>query len=73
VKSTPAGIDCSSAGPCQASYSDGTSVTLTATPGASSQFDGWSGEGCPASGSTTCTLPMTQARSVTARFSSTGL
>ncbi len=70
VTSAPAGIDCTT-GTCEASYSGGTSVTLTATPGANSRFDGWGGEGC--SGTDPCTVSMSQARSVTASFSSTGL
>jgi hypothetical protein len=71
VTSSPAGIGCNrSNSPCQASYTYGTSVTLTATPDAGSAFDGWSGEGC--SGTGQCTVPITQARSVTAHFSRTG-
>ena len=63
VTSVPAGVSCS--GPCKASpvYNAGTSVTLTASS-AAPQFH-WGGD-CSASGtSTTCTLAMTQARTVT--------
>jgi uncharacterized repeat protein (TIGR02543 family) len=69
VKSSPAGIDCTggSSG-CQASYTDGTAVTLTATPDANSDFTGWTGDGCSGA-QPTCTVAMSQARSVTASFS----
>ena len=63
---------CSADPPCTATcspiYYYGTSVTLTATPSADSPlstFTGWS-NGCTGTG--TCTLSMTQARSVTATF-----
>jgi hypothetical protein len=64
VSSNPAGIDCGL--DCSESYGSGTSVTLTAAPAAGSTFVGWSGAGC--SGVGTCTVSMTQARSVTATF-----
>ena len=41
VTSSPAGINCGS--DCSESYNSGTSITLTATPDASSTFTGWSG------------------------------
>ncbi len=64
VTSSPAAIDC---GPsCSASFADGTSVTLTASPASGSTFAGWSGDGC--SGTSSCTVTMSQARSVTATF-----
>ena len=64
VSSDPAGIDC---GPtCSAAFTDGTVVTLTATPDANSNFNGWSGAGC--SGYGTCAVTMDQARSVMAAF-----
>jgi Divergent InlB B-repeat domain len=67
VTSAPSGIDCmGGTSGCNATYSDGTSVTLTAVPDAGSTFDGWTGEGC--SGTSTCVVPMSQARSVTASF-----
>ena len=53
---------------CSSQYDSGTDVTLTAAPGANSQFMGWSGA-CSASGtSTTCKVTMSQAQSVTAQF-----
>jgi hypothetical protein len=47
-------------------FATGTSVALTATPGAGSVFAGWSGV---CSGSASCTVVLDQARAVTARFS----
>ncbi|MEK6276237.1 MAG: hypothetical protein AABM30_13035, partial [Actinomycetota bacterium] len=52
---------------CTGNYASGTLVTLTAAPSAGWIFDGWSGEGC--SGTGTCAVTMSQARSVTATFS----
>ena len=65
VTSSPSGVNCGST--CSASYSSGTSVTLTATPAAGSTFTGWSGA-CTGTGS--CVVSMTAARSVTATFAS---
>jgi len=64
VSSVPAGLTCSTV--CTASFATGTSVTLSATPGAGSVFVGWGGA---CSGSGACTVVLDQARSVTARFS----
>jgi subtilisin family serine protease len=73
VVSSPAGLSCAtpkaagvSASNCSANFSNGTSVTLTATPTAGSAFTGWSGA-CTGT-ATICTLAMTAARSVTANF-----
>jgi hypothetical protein len=63
VSSSPAGINCGSA--CSHAYSTGTGVTLTATPASGSVFSGWSGA---CSGTGTCNVTMSQARSVTATF-----
>jgi aryl-phospho-beta-D-glucosidase BglC (GH1 family) len=67
VTSSPAGINCGSA--CSANYSSGTSVTLTATAASGSTFAGWNGA---CTGTATCTVSMTAARSVTATFNTSG-
>ena len=64
VTSTPTGIDCGST--CTASYTQGTSVTLTATP-SGSVFAGWSGA---CSGTGDCVVTMDSDKSVTAIFNS---
>jgi endoglucanase len=66
VTSTPSGINCGST--CSASFTSGTSVTLTPAVASGSTFGGWSGA-CTGTGA--CTVSMTQARSVTATFNST--
>jgi len=68
ITSNPAGISCSiingsTSGTCSASFASGTNVTLTAAPGSSSSFAGWSGF---CSGTGTCALEVTGARNVTA-------
>ena len=63
VTSSPAGINCGST--CTATYTDGTIVTLTATPDTSSSFAGWSGA-CSGTGS--CTITMDGNKSATATF-----
>ncbi len=64
VSSSPAGINCGS--DCSETLQDGTSVTLTATPATGSSFTAWSGSGC--SGKSTCTVTMSEARAVDAKF-----
>jgi len=64
IASAPSGISCGAA--CSASYTRGTSVTLTATGTGGSTFTGWSGA-CTGTGP--CTVSMTAARTVTATFS----
>jgi hypothetical protein len=64
------GINCSvnagnTSGTCSASYASGTSVSLTASPGGSSSFDGWGGS---CGGSAGCSVTMTSSRSVSATF-----
>ncbi len=56
-------IDCPS--DCQGTYTHGTNVTLTQTAATGYTFAGWGGA-CSSNGA--CTVPMTQARSVTATF-----
>lgn len=63
VSSSPAGINCGAT--CSSAFTQGTLVTLTPTPAAGSTFAGWSGD-CTGTG--TCTVTMSQARSVTATF-----
>ena len=65
VASSPSGITCGST--CSGVYGYGTVVTLTATPNGTSSFIGWSGA-CTGSGS--CQVTMSEARSVTAQFQS---
>lgn len=63
----PQTIDCGSAGTaCSASYDEGDTVTLTATPDADSLFLGWSGTCTNTIGD--CTVPLDQAQSVDADF-----
>ena len=64
VSSSPVGITCGAT--CATNFAFGTVVTLTATPTVSSDFTGWSGEGC--TGTSTCIVTLDQARSVTATF-----
>jgi hypothetical protein len=61
---TGGGIDCGSN--CALTVSDGTSVTLTATPGVGSVFASWSG--CDITSGKTCTANMDQNKKVTADF-----
>jgi hypothetical protein len=78
VTSVPGGLTCSinaatTSGACSAPFAVGGSVTLSATAGTGAVFGGWGGA-CAASGSTpTCTIAMTAAASVSARFDSTQL
>ena len=65
VTSSPGGIDCGL--DCGEAFAYGTPVTLTAAPDPGTDFTGWSGGGCTGP-STTCTVTMDQARSVTADF-----
>jgi Divergent InlB B-repeat domain len=64
VTSSPAGIECGAT--CTAEFEEGTLVTLSASAEAGSTFAGWSGSGCSGTGS--CKVTMTEAKSVTATF-----
>jgi mannan endo-1,4-beta-mannosidase len=64
VTSAPSGIDCGTT--CSATFVDGTSIKLTATPDATSVFAGWAGD-CTGT-SPTCTVLMNAGKSVTATF-----
>jgi len=63
VTSNPVGINCGST--CAANFNYGTNIVLTAVPGTSSTFMGWSGS---CSGTGTCTVSMSATRNVTATF-----
>lgn len=63
VTSNPAGVNCGTE--CSARFDPGTTVTLTAKPDRGSKFLGWSR---PCSRKTRCTVSLTSAQSVTARF-----
>jgi uncharacterized repeat protein (TIGR01451 family) len=63
VTSSPVGIGCGVT--CNASFSYGTAVTLTAKPTATSVFSGWSGA---CIGKAPCPLSMTVDRAATATF-----
>jgi prepilin-type N-terminal cleavage/methylation domain-containing protein len=64
VTSNPAGVSCGAT--CNPLFNYNTSVVLSASASSGSTFSGWSGEGC--SGTSTCTVSMTQARDITATF-----
>ncbi len=53
-------------GNTRVSYSQGTSVVLTATPSSNSVFSGWTG--CTTVSGTKCTVTMNAAKTVTAKF-----
>ncbi|MBI4571681.1 MAG: hypothetical protein HY713_00005, partial [candidate division NC10 bacterium] len=64
VTSAPEGINCSS-GTCVATFPPGTTVSLSATPGAAAVFDGWSGA-CAGTGG--CSVTLTTGQTVSAMF-----
>lgn len=64
VSSDPVGINCGS--DCGESYQIGTEVSLTAAPGANSDFDGWSG--CDSVDGLTCTVTVNNNQAVSAIF-----
>ena len=64
MTSEPVGIDCGAT--CSADFDYDTDVTLTAVNGLESTFTGWSVDECPGIGS--CTVTMSEAKSVTATF-----
>lgn len=64
MTSNPAGIDCGSN--CVATFSLGTTVSLTANPSTGYKFDGWGGA---CTGGSTCRLTLNSPEAITARFS----
>lgn len=64
VTSTPTGVSCGTA--CAADFAFDSTVTLAATPGASSVFSGWAGAGCTGNG--TCSFKVLGLTDVTATF-----
>jgi hypothetical protein len=64
VTSSLAGIDCGAT--CEASFINGTFVTLNVAASTGSTFTGWCGEGCAGTG--TCVVTMDGAKSVNATF-----
>jgi len=75
VTSSPQGITCymgtqEQGGECEVDFPSGTQVTLTATPGQTSFFSGWQGQGCGTSGP--CSFRLNADATVFARFSQTG-
>jgi phospholipase C len=71
VTSSPAGINCSSGSTtgCSASFAQNSDVVLTGTPSQNNTFSGWSGA---CSGTSTCSITLTAADTVTATFIPTG-
>src|SRR3984957_12704478 len=67
VTTSPSGVSCGST--CAAKFTAGTSVKLTAAAKSGSKFAAWSG-GCSGT-STTCTISLKAATSVTATFNTT--
>ena len=66
VTSSPAGIDCP-ATTCNAAFTSGANVTLTATPTGGSTFANWTGTGCTGAG-TSIVVTMSIDRTCAATF-----
>jgi Divergent InlB B-repeat domain len=65
----PSTVNCGSGTGCEPLYVEGEEVTLTATPATGSAFTGWSG--CSSEPSATeCEVTMSEAKNVTATFTS---
>ena len=69
ITSSPGGINCSSdsGSSCGVTFSNGTVVTLTATPKSGGSFSEWSGGACTGS-SATCSITMNSPEYVQATF-----
>ena len=65
ITSNPSGLTCSSSS-CSGTFTQGTSVTLVATPSSGYSFAGWDGA---CSGTGNCSVTLTSSRSVSATFS----
>lgn len=63
-------IDCDAAATaCKATYTEGTEISLQATPDEGSSFSGWSGAACEGDPSASnCVLTMDEAKTITASF-----
>jgi uncharacterized repeat protein (TIGR02543 family) len=73
VTSSPAGINCSSGGStCSASFTSGSTVTLTATPSTGYTFAGWTGDCSSCGTSTTCSINMDADKTCSANFTASG-
>jgi len=70
IVASSGGLTCGQA--CSGSYAPGTAVTLTAVPSAGSQLGAWGG-GCAGVATTSCTITLTSAMTVTANFNLAGL
>jgi len=68
VTSNPAGINCTTGnqGTCQKTFSQGTQVTLTASPASGWQFSNWAG--CDSVNGNQCTVTVNGSKNVTANF-----
>lgn len=69
VISSPSGINCGSI--CSAVFNSASVVTLTASPSAGSQFDGWGGDCSSCGTNTTCSVTMNSSKTCIASFSDT--
>jgi uncharacterized repeat protein (TIGR02543 family) len=73
VTSSPAGINCGSGGSaCSASFTSGSTVTLTATPSTGYTFGGWTGDCSGCGTSTTCNVTMNANKTCSANFTASG-
>lgn len=66
VSSQPTGLSCGTA--CTASFMQGQSVTLTATPSQTSVLSNWGGDASQCGAAATCTITMNQSASIQANF-----
>lgn len=69
ITSEPEGLNCSlqEGSVCSASFPQGSTVTLTATPDAQSAFASWGEEACESS-SPTCQIELTDPKTLSVRF-----